>query len=45
MKKEYIKKRKNQHLKLEERIKIEDDQTPEVPVIFAKWKKQEGIAW
>ena len=25
--------------------KVEDDQTPDVPAIFAQWKKQEGIAW
>ncbi len=25
--------------------KVEDDQTPFVPGIFEKWKKQEGIAW
>lgn len=29
----------------EQKKKVEDDQTPEVPIIFAKWKKQEGIAW
>lgn len=25
--------------------KVEDDQTSEVPDIFAKWKKQEGLGW
>lgn len=25
--------------------KVEDDQTVEVPSIFAKWKVQEGIKW
>lgn len=29
----------------EQKKKVEDDQTPDVPEIFAKWKKQEGIAW
>lgn len=29
----------------EQKKKVEDDQTPEVPEIFKKWKKQEGIAW
>lgn len=29
----------------EQKKKVEDDQTPDVPAIFAKWKKQEGIAW
>ncbi|MDE7201470.1 MAG: N-6 DNA methylase, partial [Lachnospiraceae bacterium] len=29
----------------EQRKKIVDDQTPEVSVIFTKWKIQEGIAW
>ncbi len=30
---------------LERKKKLEDDQTPDVPRIFAKWKQQEGIAW
>ncbi len=30
---------------LERKTKILDDQTPEVPHIFAKWKQKEGIAW
>ena len=25
--------------------KVEDDQTPEVPIIFAEWKNQEGLPW
>jgi len=25
--------------------KVEDDQTPDIPAIFAGWKKQEGLAW
>lgn len=25
--------------------KVEDDQTPDVPAIFAEWKKQEGLPW
>ena len=29
----------------EQKKKVEDDQTPDVPAIFVKWKKQEGIAW
>lgn len=29
----------------EQKKKVEDDQTLDVPVIFARWKKQEGIAW
>ena len=29
----------------EQKKKVEDDQTPDVSKIFAKWKKQEGIAW
>lgn len=27
------------------KTKIEDDQTPDVPEIFAQWKKQEGLSW
>lgn len=30
---------------LERKTKLLDDQTPEVPHIFAKWKQKEGIAW
>lgn len=29
----------------EQKKKLEDDQTPDVPAIFAEWKKQEGLAW
>lgn len=29
----------------EQKKKVEDDQTPDVPVIFAEWKAKEGIAW
>ena len=29
----------------ERKTKIEDDQTPDVPEIFAQWKKQEGLSW
>lgn len=29
----------------EQKRKVEDDQTPDVPAIFAEWKKQEGISW
>ncbi len=29
----------------EQKVKVEDDQTPEVPTIFAEWKKQEGLLW
>ena len=27
------------------KTKIEDDQTPDVPAIFAEWKAQEGLTW
>ena len=30
---------------MQQKKRCEDDQTPEVPVIFERWKKQEGIAW
>lgn len=30
---------------MQQKKKSEDDQTPEVPVIFQEWKKQEGISW
>lgn len=30
---------------IQQRVKAEDDQTLDVPAIFAKWKSQEGIAW
>lgn len=29
----------------QQKRKIEDDQTPEVPPIFADWKRQEGLGW
>lgn len=29
----------------EQKVKVEDDQTPEIPAIFAKWKVQEGLSW
>ena len=29
----------------EQVVKLEDDQTPEVPAIFAEWKREEGISW
>lgn len=29
----------------EQKVKVEDDQTPDVPGIFAEWKKQEGFGW
>jgi len=29
----------------ERKRKVEDDQTPDVPGIFTKWKAQEGLAW
>lgn len=30
---------------MQQKKKIEDDQTFKVPIIFKKWKKQEGIVW
>lgn len=29
----------------EQKVKVEDDQTPDVPAIFAEWKVQEGLPW
>ena len=29
----------------ERKKKVEDDQTPYIPAIFAEWKAKEGIAW
>lgn len=29
----------------EQKVKVEDDQTPDVSKIFTEWKKQEGIGW
>lgn len=30
---------------MQQKKKLVDDQTHEVPIIFSKWKKREGIAW
>ena len=29
----------------QQKKKVEDDQTPDVPSIFNEWKQQEGLAW
>ena len=29
----------------QQKVKAIDDQTPELPAIFKKWKMQEGISW
>ena len=29
----------------EQKRKVEDDQTSDVPPIFAEWKKREGLSW
>ncbi len=29
----------------EQQVKVLDDQTPDVPAIFAEWKTQEGLSW
>ncbi len=29
----------------EQKVKVEDDQTPEIPEIFSEWKTQEGLKW
>ena len=29
----------------ERKVKVEDDQTPEIPAIFSEWKTQEGFKW
>ena len=29
----------------EQKRKVEDDQTPDVPAIFTEWKTKEGLAW
>lgn len=29
----------------QQKKKVEDDQTPDVPAIFKEWKQQEGLAW
>ena len=38
-------KESNKIVSHQQKKKVEDDQTPDVPAIFAKWKKQEGIPW
>lgn len=30
---------------MQQKKKLEDDQTPEIPEVFSKWKEAEGIAW
>jgi type I restriction enzyme M protein len=32
-------------VKPETKMRVIDDQSVEVPTVFTKWKKQEGIAW
>ncbi|MDM8556025.1 N-6 DNA methylase [Desulfococcaceae bacterium HSG7] len=32
-------------VKTERQIRVIDDQSREVPAVFARWKKQEGISW
>ena len=29
----------------QQKVKVIDDQTPDVPVIFFNWKVKEGISW
>lgn len=29
----------------EQKVKVEDDQTPDVPAVFTEWKVQEGLPW
>lgn len=29
----------------ERKTKVKDDQTPDIPKIFSRWKKQEGLSW
>ena len=29
----------------EQKVKVENDQTSDVPKIFSNWKKQEGLGW
>ena len=36
---------KEKRNKTQQKKKVEDDQTPDVPAIFKEWKKQEGLAW
>lgn len=35
----------NRTVSHEQKRKVEDDQTPDVPAIFAEWKIKEGLAW
>lgn len=35
----------NRTVSREQKKKIEDDQTPEVPKIFTDWKRREGLSW
>jgi len=35
----------NRTVATQQKKKVEDDQTPDVPKIFNKWKKEEGILW
>lgn len=35
----------NRKVSHQQKVKVEDDQTPDVPAIFAEWKKQEGLGW
>lgn len=35
----------NRTVSHEQKRKVEDDQTPDVPVIFTEWKAKEGLAW
>lgn len=35
----------NRTVSHEQKRKIEDDQTPDVPAIFTEWKAKEGLAW
>lgn len=29
----------------QQKKKVEDDQTTDVPAIFVEWKRQEGVSW
>lgn len=35
----------NRTVSHEQKRKVEDDQTPDVPAIFTEWKAKEGLAW
>lgn len=35
----------NKAISHEQKVKVEDDQTPDVPAIFEEWKNGEGILW